>query len=72
MRIQYAKDVFETIEKAKAEGKGVVALRGKMIDAPIVARAKRRFWRRLRRSKEEDRMKSKLVKDIKKRSAFPV
>ena len=26
--------------KAKAEGKGVVALRGKMIDAPIVARAK--------------------------------
>ncbi|MFR7989119.1 MAG: HpcH/HpaI aldolase/citrate lyase family protein [Anaerovoracaceae bacterium] len=38
--IQYAKDVFETIEKAKAEGKGVVALRGKMIDAPIVARAK--------------------------------
>jgi len=38
--IRYAKDVFETIEKAKAEGKGVVSLRGKMIDAPIVARAK--------------------------------
>ena len=38
--IQYAKDVFETIEKAKAEGKGVVSLRGKMIDPPIVARAK--------------------------------
>lgn len=38
--IQYAKDVFETIEKAKAEGKGVVSLRGKMIDAPIVARAR--------------------------------
>lgn len=38
--IQYARDVFETIEKAKAEGKGVVSLRGKMIDAPIVARAK--------------------------------
>ena len=37
--IQYAKDVFETIEKAKAEGKGVVSLRGKMIDAPIVSRA---------------------------------
>lgn len=37
--IQYAKDVFATIEKAKAEGKGVVSLRGKMIDAPIVARA---------------------------------
>lgn len=38
--IQYAKDVFDCIEKAKAEGKGVVSLRGKMIDAPIVARAK--------------------------------
>lgn len=38
--IQYAKDVFETIEKAKAEGKGVVSLHGKMIDAPIVARAR--------------------------------
>ncbi len=38
--IQYAKDVFETIERAKAEGKGVVSLRGKMIDAPIVARAR--------------------------------
>lgn len=37
--IQYAKDVFATIEQAKAEGKGVVSLRGKMIDAPIVARA---------------------------------
>ena len=37
--IQYARDVFATIEKAKAEGKGVVSLRGKMIDAPIVARA---------------------------------
>ena len=38
--IQYAKDVMETIEKAKAEGKGVVSLRGKMIDAPIVNRAR--------------------------------
>ena len=38
--IQYAKDVFATIEKAKAEGKGVVSLRGKMIDAPIVTRAR--------------------------------
>lgn len=37
--IRYAKDVFDCIEKAKAEGKGVVSLRGKMIDAPIVARA---------------------------------
>lgn len=38
--IQYARDVFVCIEKAKAEGKGVVSLRGKMIDAPIVARAR--------------------------------
>lgn len=38
--IQYAKDVFACIEKAKAEGKGVVSLRGKMIDAPIVTRAR--------------------------------
>ena len=38
--IRYAEDVFATIEKAKAEGKGVVSLRGKMIDAPIVARAR--------------------------------
>ena len=30
----------EAFEKAKAEGKGVVSLRGKMIDAPIVARAR--------------------------------
>ena len=37
--IRYAKEVFATIEKAKAEGKGVVSLHGKMIDAPIVARA---------------------------------
>ena len=29
----------ETIRIAKEQGKGVVALRGKMIDAPIVARA---------------------------------
>ena len=38
--IRYARDVFEAIEKGKAEGKGVVSLRGKMIDAPIVARAR--------------------------------
>lgn len=38
--IQYAHDVFAAIEKGKAEGKGVVSLRGKMIDAPIVARAR--------------------------------
>lgn len=38
--ICYAQEVFDCIEKAKAEGKGVVALRGKMIDAPIVTRAR--------------------------------
>ena len=37
--IDYAHEVMETIERAKSEGKGVVSLRGKMIDAPIVARA---------------------------------
>lgn len=37
--IDYAHEVMETIRRAKAEGKGVVSLRGKMIDAPIVARA---------------------------------
>jgi len=37
--IDYAHEVLETIEEAKAQGKGVVSLRGKMIDAPIVARA---------------------------------
>ena len=37
--VQYALDVFDCIEKAKAEGKGVVSLRGKMIDAPVVMRA---------------------------------
>lgn len=38
--INYAHAVMETIERAKQEGKGVVSLRGKMIDAPIVERAK--------------------------------
>ncbi|MEF9982975.1 MAG: aldolase/citrate lyase family protein [Oscillospiraceae bacterium] len=38
--IDYAHQVFEVIETAKAQGKGVISLNGKMIDAPIVARAK--------------------------------
>ena len=38
--IDYAHDVMETIRIAKEQGKGVVSLRGKMIDAPIVARAR--------------------------------
>ena len=38
--IAYAYEVIEAIELAKAQGKGAIALRGKMIDAPIVNRAK--------------------------------
>lgn len=37
--IRYALEVFEAIRRAKEQGKGAIALRGKMIDAPIVARA---------------------------------
>ena len=37
--IAYAYEVLEAIEEAKAQGKGAIALRGKMIDAPIVTRA---------------------------------
>lgn len=37
--IDYAYEVMEAIRVGKAQGKGAVALRGKMIDAPIVARA---------------------------------
>ena len=39
--IDYAYEVMEAIETAKAQGKGAIALHGKMIDAPIVARAQR-------------------------------
>ena len=39
--IEYAYEVLSAIELAKKQGKGAIALRGKMIDAPIVARAKR-------------------------------
>lgn len=38
--IAYAKDVFEAIRQAKEQGKGAISLRGKMIDAPIVQRAR--------------------------------
>lgn len=38
--IAYAKDVFEAIAEAKRQGKGAISLRGKMIDAPIVQRAR--------------------------------
>jgi citrate lyase subunit beta/citryl-CoA lyase len=39
--INYAYDVLEAIETAKKQGKGAISLNGKMIDAPIVARAQR-------------------------------
>lgn len=39
--IDYAYEVIDAIRRAKAEGKGAISLRGKMIDAPIVARANR-------------------------------
>ena len=39
--ISYAYEVIEAITRAKAEGKGAISLYGKMIDAPIVARAER-------------------------------
>lgn len=39
--IDYAYEVLEAIALAKQQGKGAIALHGKMIDAPIVARAER-------------------------------
>ncbi len=39
--INYAYDVIDAIETAKKQGKGAISLNGKMIDAPIVARAER-------------------------------
>lgn len=39
--INYAYEVIDAIELAKKQGKGAIALHGKMIDAPIVARAER-------------------------------
>ena len=37
--VDYAYDVMDAIRAAREQGKGAIALRGKMIDAPIVARA---------------------------------
>ena len=37
--IEYAYEVMEAITLAKQQGKGAIALHGKMIDAPIVSRA---------------------------------
>lgn len=38
--VDYAHEVLEAIEEAKRLGKGAIALHGKMVDAPIVNRAK--------------------------------
>jgi len=38
--IEYAKEVMDIIQIAKEQGKGAISLRGKMIDAPIVERAR--------------------------------
>ena len=38
--VEYAYEVLEAIRQAKEQGRGAVSLRGKMIDAPIVARAR--------------------------------
>lgn len=39
--IEYAYEVIDAITLAKKQGKGAISLHGKMIDAPIVARAER-------------------------------
>ena len=39
--IDYAYEVMDAISLAKQQGKGAIALHGKMVDAPIVARAER-------------------------------
>lgn len=38
--IEYAREVMDTIREAEEQGKGAISLRGKMIDAPIVERAR--------------------------------
>ena len=38
--VDYAYEVMEAIALAEQQGKGAIALHGKMIDAPIVSRAK--------------------------------
>jgi len=39
--IRNAKDVLNAIEEAHKKGSGVISLRGKMVDKPVVARAER-------------------------------
>lgn len=38
--IEYAREVMDIIRVAKEQGKGAISLRGKMVDAPIVERAR--------------------------------
>lgn len=38
--IEYAREVLDIIEEARRQGKGAISLRGKMIDKPIVDRAR--------------------------------
>lgn len=38
--VAYAREVFEAIREAKRQGKGAISLHGKMVDAPIVQRAR--------------------------------
>lgn len=44
--IEYARLVFEAIRIGKEQGKGAVSLRGKMIDKPIVERARQQLGNR--------------------------
>lgn len=39
--VEKALEIWDTMQKAKEEGQGVVSIRGKMIDKPIIERAKR-------------------------------
>jgi citrate lyase subunit beta/citryl-CoA lyase len=39
--IRYAVEVMEAIKRARAMGTGVISLKGKMVDAPVVTRAAR-------------------------------
>ena len=39
--VEYAYEVMDAIRRAKEQGKGAISLYGKMIDAPIVARAEK-------------------------------
>lgn len=39
LEISYAHEVLNAFEQGRAQGKGAIALRGKMIDPPVVARA---------------------------------